>query len=418
MRETKDLEFKEQVTNTFLKTVSAYANYGSGQIKFGVKDDGQIVGIPDPEAACLNIENKINDSIKPNPDYDLSIDEKTKVVTLTVNKGHNSPYFYKSKAYKRNDSSSVEVDSVELSRLILRSENRSYDSLISNDQNLTFKILGNIFKEELGISNINNDILITLELMNREEKFTNAGALLADKNNYPGIDIVKFGENINVMLDRQTYENKSILEEYGEAIEKYRQYYQREEIVGSQRKTIQSIPEKAYREAVANALVHRTWDVNSQIKISMFSDRIEITSPGGLPEGLSKEEYLAGQISVLRNPIIAGVFFRLGFIEQFGTGVQRILSEYKNSIIQPQFLIFDNSITIKLPVFKDSVTELKGEELKFYTILKDKELSTSEISRLAGFGRTKVLNVINKLINEGYVIKIGNGRSTKYRTAR
>lgn len=415
MRETKDLEFKEQVTNTFLKTVSAYANYGSGQIKFGVKDDGQIVGIPDPEAACLNIENKINDSIKPNPDYDLSIDEKTKVVTLTVNKGHNSPYFYKSKAYKRNDSSSVEV---ELSRLILRSENRSYDSLISNDQNLTFKILGNIFKEELGISNINNDILITLELMNREEKFTNAGALLADKNNYRGIDIVKFGENINVMLDRQTYENKSILEEYGEAIEKYRQYYQREEIVGSQRKTIQSIPEKAYREAVANALVHRTWDVNSQIKISMFSDRIEITSPGGLPEGLSKEEYLAGQISVLRNPIIAGVFFRLGFIEQFGTGVQRILSEYKNSIIQPQFLIFDNSITIKLPVFKDSVTELKGEELKFYTILKDKELSTSEISRLAGFGRTKVLNVINKLINEGYVIKIGNGRSTKYRTAR
>lgn len=418
MRETKDLEFKEQVTNTFLKTVSAYANYGSGQIKFGVKDDGQIVGMSDPEAACLNIENKINDSIKPNPDYDLSIDEKTKVVTLTVNKGHNSPYFYKSKAYKRNDSSSVEVDSVELSRLILRSENRSYDSLISNDQNLTFKILGNIFKEELGIHNINNDILITLELMNREEKFTNAGALLADKNNYRGIDIVKFGENINVMLDRQTYENKSILEEYAEAIAKYRQYYQREEIVGSQRKTIQSIPEKAYREAVANALVHRTWDVNSQIKISMFSDRIEITSPGGLPEGLSKEEYLAGQISVLRNPIIAGVFFRLGFIEQFGTGVQRILSEYKNSIIQPQFLIFDNSITIKLPVFKDSVTELKGEELKFYTILKDKELSTSEISRLAGFGRTKVLNVINKLINEGYVIKIGSGRSTKYRTAR
>lgn len=418
MRETKDLEFKEQVTNTFLKTVSAYANYGSGQIKFGVKDDGQIVGMPDPEAACLSIENKINDSIKPNPDYDLSIDEKTKVVTLKVNKGHNGPYFYKSKVYKRNDSSSVEVDSVELSRLILRSENRSYDSLVSNDQNLTFKSLGDIFKEELGINNINNDILITLELMNREEKFTNAGALLADKNNYRGIDIVKFGENINVMLDRQTYENKSILEEYADAIEKYRQYYQREEIVGTQRKTIQSIPEKAYREAVANALVHRTWDVNSQIKISMFRDRIEITSPGGLPEGLSKEEYLAGQISVLRNPIIAGVFFRLGLIEQFGTGVQRILSEYKDSIIQPQFLIFDNSITIKLPIFKDSVTELKGEELKIYTILKAKELSTSEIARLAGFGRTKILNVINKLINEGYVVKIGSGRSTKYKTAK
>lgn len=66
---------------------------------------------------------------------------------------------------------------------------------------------------------------------------------------------------------------------------------------------------------LSNALVHRTWDVNAQIKISMFDDRVEITSPGGLPDGLSKEEYLAGQISILRNPIIAGVFFRLGLIE-------------------------------------------------------------------------------------------------------
>ena len=157
------------------------------------------------------------------------------------------------------------------------------------------------------------------------------------------------------MLDRRAQEQMSILEEYKQAIEKYRQYYQREEIIGSERKTIQSVPEKAFREAVANALVQRTWDVNAQIKISMFDDRIEITSPGGLPDGLSKEEYLPGQIFILRNPIIAGVFFRLGLIEQFGTGVQRILKEYSHSIIQPQFLIYDNSITIKLPVGQGSL---------------------------------------------------------------
>ena len=87
----------------------------------------------------------------------------------------------------------------------------------------------------------------------------------------------------------------------------------------------------------------------------MFDDRIEITSPGGLPDGLSKEEYLPGQIFISRNPIIAGVFFRLGLIEQFGTGVQRILKEYSHSIIQPQFLIYDNSITIKLPVGQGSL---------------------------------------------------------------
>lgn len=297
-------------------------------------------------------------------------------------------------------------------------KNRSYDSLVSTDQNLTFKILERVFKDELGVRKITGDILITLEWKNREDHYTNPSVLLADQNNYRGIDIVRFGENINIMLDRQAYEQMSILEEYKQAIEKYRQYYQREEIIGSERKTIQFIPEKAFREAVANALVHRTWDVNAQIKFSMFDDRIEITSPGGLPDGLSKEEYLAGQISILRNPIIAGVFFRLGLIEQFGTGVQHILKEYSHSIIQPQFLIYDNSITIKLPVVQESLQNLTGDEQKVYSVLEDKELSTSEIVKMTGFGRTKTLNVIKKLIDNGYATKIGSGRSTKYQVTK
>lgn len=417
MRETKNLEFKEQVTNTFLKSVSAFANYGTGQIKFGITDDGKAVGVKDPTAVCLNIENKINDAIKPNPNYDLSIDKNTNIITLTVNKGNNGPYFYKSKAYKRNDSASVEVDPIELSRLILKAENRSYDSLTAQDQDLTFSILGHAFKRELGIKRLTNDILITLELKNRENKYTNAGALLADENSYRGIDIVRFGKNINIMLDRENYEHISLLEEYQKAIEKYRQYYQHEEIIDAQRKKIELIPEKAFREAIANALVHRTWDVNAQIKVSMFDDRIEITSPGGLPDGLSKEEYLAGQISILRNPIIAGVFFRLGIIEQFGTGVQRILSEYSNSLIQPQFLIYSNSITIKLPVLRKSTDDLSADEQRIYELLQDKALSTTQIANLSGFGRTKVLDKIKQLIDKGYIVKLGNGRSTKYQKA-
>lgn len=415
MRESKNLEFKEQVTNTFLKTVSAFANYGTGEIKFGIKDNGQIVGVNNPTEVCLNVENKINDSIKPNPNYDLNIDNKTHVVTLTVHQGNNVPYFYKSKAYKRNDTSSVEVDPVELSRLILKSENRSYDSLVASDQNLTFKILDKAFKEELGIKNLTNDILITLNLKNKDGKYTKAGELLADQNSYRGIDIVRFGKNINILLERERFEGQSILAEYDQAIEMYRKYYQHEEIKGSKRKKVETIPEKAFREAVANALVHRTWDVNAQIKISMFDDRIEIISPGGLPDGISKEEYLAGQISMLRNPIIAGVFFRLGIIEQFGTGVQRILNEYNNSIVKPQFSIFENSITVKLPVVQNKVTILSPDEQRIYNALRDKELSTSEIVNLVGFGRTKVLNIVRKLIENGYVIKVGNGRSTKYR---
>lgn len=225
MRETKNLEFKEKLTNTFLKTVSTFANYGSGKIKFGIKDDGSIVGVKNPVEFCLNVENKINDSIKPNPDYNLEIDPKTNVVTLTVKQGVNPPYLYKSKAYKSNDSASIEVDRSELSQLILIGENRTYDSLTAMNQNLSFNILEEALKEKIGIKSLTSDILITLNLEHKDTSYTNAGELLADKNNYRGIDIVRFGESINIMLDRASYEHESILKEYKQAIQKYRQYY-------------------------------------------------------------------------------------------------------------------------------------------------------------------------------------------------
>lgn len=320
MRETKDLEFKETVTNTFLKTVSAYANYGTGKIEFGRRDDGSIAGIKDVENTCLNIENMINDSIKPAPDFSLTVNDDN-IITLTVKEGNYKPYFYKSKAYKRNDSATIEVDTLELTRLILEGQNKSYDSLASLKNKLEFKVLEEKLKSKMGVEKLTKDLLITLELYNKKEGYTIAGELLSDKNNFPGIDMVRFGEDINTFLDRVEFKGISILSQYDEAIAKYKQYYQYEVIDGAHRKKIEKIPEKAFREAIANALVHRTWDINADIKVSMFDDRIEIASPGSIPRGLTKKEYMEGQISLLRNPIIGNVFFRLGIIERFGTGI-------------------------------------------------------------------------------------------------
>lgn len=414
MRETKNLEYKEKVTNTFLKTVSAYANYGTGQIKFGIDDNGKIIGNSNPEQVCLDIENKINDLITPHPDFSLSIDDQTNVITLTVNQGVNTPYFYKSKAYKRNDSSSIAVNTTELSRLILKSKNLTFDALISNNQKLTFKILEHALQNKLGIKKLTSDILITLDLKNKNEGYTNAAELLADKNNFRGIDIVRFGNSIDIISDREIEDKTSILKQYNQAIKKYRQYYQHEEIKGSTRNTVEQIPEEAFRESIANALVHRTWDINSQIKVAMFNDRIEVTSPGGLPEGISEQEYLAGSLSVLRNPIIASVFFRLGLIEQFGTGVRRIIAAYTNSIVKPRFNIEENSIKITLPIIQISHDNMSLDEQKIYEALQDGPKSNSEIAVITKFGRTKALSLIKKLIEKGYLEKIGNGRATRY----
>ena len=102
MRETRIIEFKETITNTFLKTVSAFSNYNGGEIYFGIDDNGNVKGIADVKQSCLDIENKINDSILPQPDYTLEI-QNDSTIKLTVKSGIHKPYLYKSKAYKRND---------------------------------------------------------------------------------------------------------------------------------------------------------------------------------------------------------------------------------------------------------------------------------------------------------------------------
>ena len=126
MKETKTLEYKSEVTNSFLKTVSAFSNFGTGKIQFGIADNGDVLGINNPEQKCLDIENKINDSISPKPDYSLSINRKNNVITLEVNEGRYKPYYYKGKAYRRSDTSSVAVDQIELKRLILEEIGRAH----------------------------------------------------------------------------------------------------------------------------------------------------------------------------------------------------------------------------------------------------------------------------------------------------
>ena len=152
---------------------------------FGIDDNGNVKGLRDVKQACLDIENKINDSITPQPDYTLELQNNDRTINLTVKSGLQKPYLYKSKAYKRNDTATIEVDVLELSRLILAV--------------------------------------------------------------------------------------------YEKALEVFKDYYQYEEIQGAHRKKAEKIPEAAFREAIANALIHRVWDVESQIK-GAFSAESSILS--------------------------------------------------------------------------------------------------------------------------------------------
>lgn len=415
MRETRILEFKERITNTFLKTVSAFSNYDGGTIYFGIDDDGNIKGLPDVKQSCLDIENKINDSIFPQPNYTLEIQNNDQTIKLTVQSGDQKPYLYKSKAYRRNDTATIEVDTLEFSRLILEGKNIKFEELPCKEQELSFEVLQRKLKERIQIETFNQDTLKTLNLYNYANGYNNAAGILADKNHFPGIDIVKFGENICIIQKRLTFENISALEVYEKSIDVFRDYYQYEVIQGADRKKVEKIPEAAFREAIANALIHRLWDVESQIRVLMFDDRIEVVSPGGLPSGITEEEYLSGKISVLRNRNLANVFYRLGFVEIFGTGIIRIKQLYEGGLTKPDFEVSENTIKIVLPIFEKNLN-LTEDERTIYKILSKTMLQPiSEIAPYVPFGKSKTTQLLKDMGRKGIVIVEGKGRGTKYR---
>lgn len=293
--------------------------------------------------------------------------------------------------------------------------NQSFEELPSIDQQLTFSKLSIELIRVLGIEQLNRDILKTLELYSDQNGFNNAAALLADTNSFKGIDIIRFGNSINEIMERKSLENISILLQMEQCIQMFHQYYRYEKIEGMDRKSVDKIPERDFREAVANALVHRMWDIPASIKISMYSDKIEISSPGGLPAGISEDEYLNGQISLLRNPIIGNVFFRLKYIEKFGTGIMRINYAYKDALIKPDYHIFSNySIQIILPVIKSDY-KLNETEKKLLNILKiNGSMTRNEIEKAAEIDKSKAIRGLNRLIEKKMIQKRDLGRGTKY----
>lgn len=414
VKENSKLEFKQNIqSSTFLKTVSAFANYDGGQIVFGITDDGKIIGIENPSEACLSLENKINDSINPIPEYSLRV-EKDSTICLTIQSGIYKPYLYKGKAYRRSDTATIEVDRIEYNRLMLLGENKSYEELPAYQQNLSFTKLEQELVRIMNIDGMSQDILKTLELYSDKNGYNHAAELLSDHNSFPGVDIVRFGENIDEIMDRKTCMSISILSQMEESIHFFQRYYQYEKITGTKRTLVERIPEKAFREAIANALVHRRWELKTSIRIGMYADKIEIYSPGGLLECMSEEEYLNGQVSLLRNPIIGNVFFRLKIIEKFGTGILRIKNAYADYFIKPEFKVYPNSIQIILPTTESS-NNLNEDETKILCLLQQNEqMSSGEIAEILHISKDKAIRQLNRLLDKHMIKRTGTGRGTRY----
>lgn len=345
----KKLALEEKKPKSWCKSVSAFANTFGGALIFGIANEGMVVGIENPEGDAEKISEVIKTRLDPMPEFKLRFyqtEDGKVLIILDVYKGDETPYYYSGdgvlEAYVRVGNESVKATATELKRLVLRGKNTSYDSQNSTykAEDYAFSKLKERYKKWTGNSFDDKD-LISFGLVNEQGNLTNAGALLADESpircsrlfctRWNGLN--KSGGAVDALDDAEYSGSVISLIENGEAFIK-RNCKMKWRKTANSREEMPEYVERSYHEALVNALAHRDYLVNgSEVHIDIYDDRMEIYSPGGMPDGSMIQDRDPLMVpSTRRNPVLADVFNRLGYMERKGSGFGKIISGYEFQI--------------------------------------------------------------------------------------
>ncbi len=373
--ESEKIEFKENAkTNTYIKTVVAFANGNGGKIVFGVKDNKEIVGVENEFEVMDGIINAISDSCYPMivPDISLHTLENKTVILVEIEGGKKKPYYLKSKGmqkgtYIRSGATTriIEEDYV-LKELVLEGENKYFDQQVCHGESVSDEEIEKFCEwlEKLARKNSENDTEIrkitrntllnwkVLEEKNGRIFPTNAYILLSGKKNWEVSRKIQCGvfkgETRSIFVDKKEFEGSIIMQ-----LEKAYQYVLEKinlgsDIIGIYRVDKYEIPPKSIREVIANAVIHRSYLEPNDIQVALYDNRLEITSPGMLLSGVNVKRMKEGY-SKLRNRAIASVFAYVNIIEKWGSGIPRIMNEIREYGLQePEFIIFENDFRVNI----------------------------------------------------------------------
>lgn len=438
MTENLTTELKREYTDDIKYAVVAFANTDGGRIYVGLNDDGSVYGVENQDATVLRITNMIRDSIR--PDVTMFIEcavemmEGKPVVVLTVQRGTARPYYLAGKGirpegvYVRQSASSVPASETAILNMIRENSGDRYEDARSINQQLTFKKAEDYFaKRNLPFGEQQKR---TLNIIGSDGTYTNLGMLLSDQCVHT-IKIAVFdGSKKSVFRDRKELSG-SLLTQLEEAYAYIDQYNRtRAEFAGLERIDRRDYPGEALREALLNAITHRDYSFSASTLISIFDDRIEFVTIGGLVRGLTYDDIMLG-ISALRNQNLANVFYRLNLIEAYGTGILKINESYADCGVKPQIEVTDNAFKITLPNI-NYAGQRKEAVSAVSTKATDKVDRTESILRLAKergqiirrdvedtlkVSQATAILILRNLVEKGLLIKEGTGKYQKYRIA-
>ena len=439
MRESEKIEFKEIFIDEIKKEAVAFANSQGGVIYVGIRDDGEVIGIDNSDEIMQKAANMLRDAIHPDitmfVHYRIENMEGKEVLAIEIQSGTDKPYYiYKnglkpSGVYIRQGSSSVPASESAIRQMIKDTDGDVFEQMRSLDQELTFSETEKRFLEK-GID-FGGSQRQTLELVSLDGQYTNLGLLLSDQCPFTVKCAVFSGKDQSAFQDRKEFSGSLLkqLDEVYAFIDRHNNLSA--SFSGLYRNDTRDYPESAIREALLNSFVHRDYSYSASILISIYEDRIEFVSIGGLIDGIGLDDVLAG-LSICRNRQLADIFYRLDLIEAYGTGLPKIVNAYLGSSVQPEFLTTQNTFKTILPnrnikkradvlkerTFLDHIQTSRKQESPEQRIAdylaEHGSIKRSEVEKLLGVSQATSGRLLKRMMEDGKLYRSGNGKMARY----
>lgn len=429
--ESETVELKEIVVDDIKKEIIAFANCEGGKVYIGIRDNGEIIGVEDADHDIQRITNMVRDSIKPDitmfVHYNTIMVSGKSIIEIQVQRGTNRPYYLSNKGlkpegvYVRQGTSSVSSSDAMIRHMIKETDGDSFEEMRSLEQDLTFQATTEEFKKRgvaFGVSQMK-----TLRIQSSDDIYTNLGLLLSEQCIHT-LKVAAFeGTDQTTFQDRREFSG-SLLQQLNDAYDYIDLRNQTHSTFDKlHRIDTRDYPEIAIREALLNSLVHRDYSYRASTLISIYADRIEFVSIGGLLPGITLDDVMMG-LSICRNPNLANVFYRLELIEAYGTGMRKILNAYHETDKKPTIEVTNNAFKIVLPNmnYASSIppkAAISNDEQQVLLMAEEKETFTrKDVEVLLGLSQSTTVRIIKRLVERGDLVQIGKGKNTKYMTAK
>ena len=430
MSESQLIEYKESWRDEYLKWICGFANAQGGVLYIGKRDDGSVCGVADSKKLMEDIPNKVRDALGLIVDVDLITENGLDVIKITVEE-NPYPVNYKGEYHYRTGSTKQLLQGSALTNFLLRKTGKNWDSVplenvcVEDLDKESFDIFyreairsGRMSKDDLKLSN--QDLLEKLNLLDGI-LLKRAAVLLFHRNPEKWItgSFVKIGFfETDADLRYQDEVHGSLMIQADRVIDLLYTKYLTAEISYDNITRIEHypFPKDAVREAVFNALIHQDFSVGVPVQISVYKDKLYISNDCVFPASWTADTLMQKHRSLPHNPDIANTFFRAGFIESWGRGIEKICNLCKEyGIAEPEYTVHPNDIMMMFranePV-NDPIYDLINDPINLFDLIKENpNFSYDEYAQKLGVSSATIKRHIGELKNSGKIIRKGSNKT-------